>query len=122
MGTIALIAHDRVKDSLVDWVKNHIDQLQKHHLIATHHTGTAVQDGTGLEVELFEPGPMGGDIMIANAILTGQVEKLIFFVDSLSPMAHDPDIRSLIRIATIKNIPFALNGATADYLFREDSD
>ena len=119
MSTIALIAHDRVKQELVDWVKDHIDQLRNYHLIATHHTGTEIQDQTDLEVELFEPGPMGGDIMIANAILMGQVEKLIFFVDSLSPMAHDPDIRRLIRISTIKNIPFAMNRATADYLFKE---
>ena len=116
MKCIALIAHDRVKADLVKWVKEHVKILEKYHLMATNHTGTAIKDATGLDIEIFESGPMGGDIRIANQILEGKVDELIFFVDQLSPMPHDPDIRSLIRIATIQDIPFALNRATADLI------
>jgi methylglyoxal synthase len=117
MKYIALIAHDRLKNELVEWVRKHQDQLKIYDLIATNHTGAAIRDELGLKIRLTESGPMGGDVMVANQILEGNVEKLVFFIDSLAPMPHDPDIRTLIRIATIKNIPFALNPATADLLF-----
>jgi len=118
MKCIALIAHDRVKADLVQWVKDHQTILKKYKLMATNHAGMAIREATGLEIQIFESGPMGGDVRISNQILEGNVDELIFFVDQLSPMPHDPDIRSLIRIATLKDIPFALNRATADLILK----
>jgi methylglyoxal synthase len=118
MKYIALIAHDRMKQDLVNWVKENLLIIQKSPLIATESTGKLIMERTGLKVDLVESGPMGGDVMIANHILLGNVEKLIFFIDTQAPHPHDPDIRTLTRIATIKNIPFAMNRATADYLVK----
>lgn len=113
---IALIAHDWKKQDLVDWVKYNIGTLQEHFLYATNSTGNMIKQETGLEIHCFKSGPIGGDQQISAKIVDGEIDFLFFFWDPLSPQPHDPDVKALLRIAVLYNIPTASNRATADFI------
>ncbi len=114
--TIALVAHDNRKPALADWVQFNAEQLKGLTLISTGTTGQLIADRTGLPVTRLKSGPHGGDQQIGARIAEGEVDMLIFFWDPLEPMPHDPDIRALLRLATLWNIPIASNESTADFL------
>ncbi|WP_041076215.1 methylglyoxal synthase [Thermotoga caldifontis] len=113
---IALIAHDRMKKDLIEWVEFNKGTLSRHELYATGTTGTLIEEKTGLKVHKFKSGPLGGDQQIGAKIAEGEIDILIFFWDPLEPMAHDVDIKALIRLATVYNIPVAINRSSADFL------
>lgn len=113
---IALIAHDNRKQDLLDWVRFNRDALARHRLLATGTTGGLIARETGLEVATFKSGPLGGDVQIGAKIVDGEIDALIFFWDPLEAQPHDPDIKALLRIAVLANIPVACNRATADFL------
>lgn len=116
IGTIALVAHDNCKAALVEWVGAQRERLEGLNLITTGTTGQLLSEKTGLAVTRLQSGPLGGDQQIGARIAENQVDMLIFFWDPLEPMSHDPDIRALLRIATLWNIPIACNESTADFL------
>ncbi len=113
---IALIAHDASKPDLLAWVKYNQGTLSEHHLYATGATGKMISDATGLAVYQFKSGPFGGDQQIGAHIAEGDIDFLIFFWDPLEPQPHDPDIKALLRLSVLYNIPTACNRATADFL------
>jgi methylglyoxal synthase len=113
---IALIAHDNKKADLIDWVKFNKGTLLKHELYATGTTGRLLEKVTGSKITIFESGPLGGDQQIGARIAEGCIDFLIFFWDPLEPQSHDPDIKALLRVAAVWNIPVACNRATADFL------
>ena len=114
--TIALIAHDHKKDDLLEWVKLHESQLADYKFYATSSTGKKVQENTKLEVSVFYSGPYGGDMEIGAEIVRQNIHMVIFFWDPLSALPHDPDVRALLRICTLWDIPLACNRTTADFL------
>ena len=113
---VALVAHDKKKSELIAWVSRNRDALSRCSLITTGTTGKLVAQETGLEVERLQSGPLGGDQQIGARISEGRVDLLIFFWDPLEPMSHDPDIKALLRIATLWNIPIACNESSADFI------
>jgi methylglyoxal synthase len=113
---IALIAHDGMKQELLDWVKYNLGTLSRHNLYATGSTGSLIIQETGLKVTRFSGGPLGGDMEIGSKIVEGLLDFLVFFWDPLQPQPHDPDVKALLRIAVLYNIPTASNRATADFL------
>jgi methylglyoxal synthase len=113
---IALIAHDARKPDLLDWVKYNRGSLSQHLLYGTGTTGAMIARETGLDIHRFRSGPLGGDQQIGSKIAEGEIDFLIFFWDPLEPQPHDPDIRALLRLAVLYNIPTASNRATADFL------
>ncbi len=114
--SIALIAHDHLKDDLVMWCKKNHDELKKHFLCGTGTTSYLICEKAGLPVKSFQSGPLGGDQQIGAKIVDGEIDMVIFFSDPLEAQPHDPDIKALLRIATLYDIPFAINRATADFL------
>jgi methylglyoxal synthase len=114
---IALIAHDLKKDDMADFARQHQAALSRFRIVATGTTGGRVQDACpGLEVARLKSGPLGGDQQIGAMIATGDVGMLIFFIDPLSALPHDVDVKALTRLATVYDIPMALNRATAERL------
>jgi methylglyoxal synthase len=113
---IALIAHDARKQDLIDWINHNRGVLEQHLLFGTGSTGKHVADETGLPVKRFKSGPLGGDQQIGSKIAEREIDFLIFFWDPLEPQPHEPDIRALLRLAVLYNIPTASNRATADFL------
>jgi methylglyoxal synthase len=114
---IALIAHDNKKKELIEWAKyNHVVMSQSD-VIATGTTGRMLESEVGISVRCLKSGPLGGDQQIGALIAEGRVDILIFFWDPLEPLPHDPDIKALLRLAVVWNIPVACNRATADFLF-----
>jgi methylglyoxal synthase len=111
--TIALVAHDARKDDLVDWAAHHTAKLAKMSIYATGTTGQRLIDGTGLEVTRLKSGPMGGDAQLGALIAEGKLDGLIFFIDPLSALPHDVDVKSLLRLAILYNTPLAVNRASA---------
>lgn len=114
---IALIAHDNKKKDLIAWVKKNKDALSTHFLYATGTTGTLIAEQTGLPVRTFKSGPLGGDQQIGSRIIENQINFVIFFWDPLEAQPHDPDVKALLRIAVLYDIPIATNQATADFIF-----
>jgi methylglyoxal synthase len=111
---LALIAHDNKKVDIVVWATFNRDTLARFQLVATRHTARLVREKVGLDVEEVLSGPEGGDAQIAARVATGSVDAVIFFVDPLSAQPHDPDIRALLRVLNVHNVPLATNLATAD--------
>lgn len=115
--TIALIAHDGKKAEMVAFVKDHLEELSKAHLVATGTTGSYIQQ-TGLEVELKLSGPKGGDAQIAAMAAEGKIDGIIFFRDPLGKHPHEPDIQMLMRICDLWNVPLATNPATGSLIIK----
>jgi methylglyoxal synthase len=122
MGTLAVIAHDNKKADLVAWATFNRESLARFHLVATRHTARLMQDKVGLSVEWLLSGPAGGDAQIAALVATHGVDAVFFFVDPVSARPHDPDIRALLRVCGVHNIPLASNPATADLVMASLSD
>ncbi|HYF09708.1 MAG TPA: methylglyoxal synthase [Acetobacteraceae bacterium] len=115
--TLALVAHDRMKPALAEWVARHAEGLTPHRILCTATTGGVVrQRNPDLAVRLVKSGPLGGDQQIGGMIAEGEVHALIFFPDPLAPQAHDVDVKALLRIALVYDIPAAFSPATADLL------
>jgi methylglyoxal synthase len=113
---IALIAHDNRKADLLDWARYNRGTLSQHQLFGTGTTGGLIANELDLDVTRFRSGPLGGDQQIGAAIAEGRIDLVIFFWDPLEPQPHDVDVKALLRIAVVYNIPMACNRATADFL------
>lgn len=115
---IALIAHDDRKEDLLEWAEYNKEALRRHLLYATGTTGALLEKRLGIPVVSFMSGPLGGDQQIGAMIATGEIDMLIFFVDPLTPLPHDVDVKALMRLAIVYDIPTALNRATAERLLQ----
>ena len=113
---VALVAHDNKKRDLIEWAKYNRDLLAHHTIYATGTTGTLLEQELGFPILKLESGPLGGDQQIGAKIVDGDIDFLIFFWDPLESMSHDPDVKALLRMAVVWNIPIACNRATADFM------
>ena len=113
---IALIAHDSKKSDLAEWARFNKELLNEHDLVATGTTGLVIQTELGIPVSRLKSGPLGGDQQIGSMIADGQIDLLVFFWDPMEPQPHDPDVKALLRIAVVWNVPVACNRATADFV------
>lgn len=114
--TIALIAHDHKKDEMLAWAAGHAEILKKYSLCGTGTTAKLVSEATGLNVKRYLSGPLGGDQQIGAKIAEGEIDMVVFFWDPLEAQPHDPDVKALLRIAVVYDIPIATNKATADFV------
>jgi methylglyoxal synthase len=113
---IALVAHDHKKWDLVQWTKFNRDLLAQHEVFATGTTGLILEKELGFRITKLQSGPLGGDQQIGSKIVANEIDFLIFFWDPLEPQPHDPDVKALLRMAVVWNIPIACNRASADFM------
>lgn len=119
VSTVALIAHDNKKHEIVNWALQHKEVLAKYSLCGTGTTARLISEATGLEVKGYLSGPMGGDLQIGAKMSEKQIDKVIFFWDPLETQPHDPDVKALLRIAVLYDIPIATNKSTANLILTE---
>lgn len=113
--TFALVAHDRMKEALADWAADHLPVLTPHRYFCTGTTGSVLQTRCPvLAITRLASGPLGGDQQIGALIVEGRIDGIVFFIDPLSPMPHDVDIKALLRLAVVYDVPIALSRKTAD--------
>lgn len=115
---IALIAHDNMKPTMIEWCKENKAVLAEHFLCGTGTTATKINEATKLPVKAYLSGPLGGDQQIGAMVAAGEIDVIIFFSDPLTAMPHDPDVKALLRIAQVYDIPIANNRATADCILK----
>ena len=115
---VALVAHDARKDEMVAWARDHRDALARCDLVGTGTTGSVVAEATGLEVRRLKSGPWGGDAQLGALIAEGQLDALFFFTDPMSALPHDVDVKSLIRLAVLYDVPCAMSRKPADLVLR----
>ncbi len=113
---IALIAHDNMKAKLIEWCSANKDKLSQHFLCGTGTTARMINEATGLPVKAYKSGPLGGDQQIGAEIADGHIDIVIFLSDPLTAQPHDPDVKALLRIAQVYDIPIANTRATAEYI------
>ncbi|MBI5632398.1 MAG: methylglyoxal synthase [Nitrospirae bacterium] len=113
---IVLVAHDNMKKALLEWARYNKDLLARHELYATGSTGSLLSAALGVEIRCFKSGPLGGDQQIGAKIAEGGLDMVVFFWDPLEPHPHDVDVKALLRIAVVYNIPIACNRASADFV------
>lgn len=114
--TIALIAHDNKKHDIINWCIANKKILSEYDLCGTGTTASLISDATGLKVKKYLSGPLGGDLQIGGKIAEGKIDMVLFFWDPLTSQPHDPDVKALLRIAALSDIPIATNRATADFV------
>lgn len=117
---IALIAHDHKKEAIIRWCQKNRDILGQHFLCGTGTTARLISENTGLPVEALKSGPLGGDQEVGARIAEGKIDMVFFFSDPLEAQPHDPDIKALLRIANVYDVPFANNRSTADFMIHSD--
>ena len=117
---IALIAHDSKKKEMIEWCSENKDILQRHFLCGTGTTARMIADKTGLPVKGYNSGPLGGDQQIGAKIVEGKIDLVVFFSDPLAAQPHDPDVKALLRIAQVYDIPIANNRSTADFIVHSE--
>ena len=120
LKTIALIAHDNKKAEVVNWALKNKQTLEKFDLCGTGTTAKLVSEATDLKVKRYLSGPLGGDQQIGAKIAEGKIDMVVFFWDPLESQPHDPDVKALLRIAVVYDIPIATNRATADYVIHSE--
>ena len=118
MERIALIAHDRKKDDLVDFVKNHKSFFEKYDVVSTGTTGGRINQATDLSIHRYLSGPLGGDQQIGSDIAMGKIKAVFFFRDPLQAQPHEPDIQALVRLCDVHQVPVATNVGTAELIIK----
>ncbi|AQR92779.1 MULTISPECIES: methylglyoxal synthase [Clostridium] len=116
---IALIAHDKKKEDIIEFAKKYKDTLAKYDLVATGTTGKKISEATGLEVKRYLSGPYGGDQQLGGRIAEGKIDLVIFFTDPLTAQPHEPDVNALLRVCNVHNVAVVTNVKTAEIVIKE---
>lgn len=117
---IALIAHDNMKDEMLEWARENVETLKKHELCGTGTTSQILNSRLDLNIEELISGPFGGDLQVGTRVSEGKLDMVIFFFDPLTSQPHDPDIKALLRVAVLYDIPIATNRSTAEFLMKSE--